>query len=361
MEPTATQTFTLYGLRDFQVQYWTGGRWATVPGATITGNNLVWRAVTSAGDHAEDSRLIPPDRRWLLSRVTELEAYTAGTRPRRRRPAGTNVALASAGAVATASSTYSSGFLARGVIDGRRSGATWGSRRRLERRHRRRLSGLGRGRFPTSYDISQVNVFSVQDNFTAPVEPTATQTFTLYGLRDFQVQVLDRHHLGHRPGRHHHRQHARVARGHVQAGDHAEDSRAHFRDRRWLLQPRHRTRGVYRRAATPGTSDSLSNRVLVVYNSAVPESLEVADYYMQKRDIPAANKCAIHKTDSLEWFDSLEEYIARRAGSDPRLPGRSRAGEDPLHRFLVRDPVQDDAGFDGSARYRHLGPTARRH
>jgi uncharacterized protein (TIGR03790 family) len=31
---------------------------------------------------------------------------------------------------------------------------------------------------------------------------------------------------------------------------------------------------------------------------------------MQKRDIPAANKCAIHKTGNLEWFDSLEEYVA---------------------------------------------------
>src|SRR4051812_49603479 len=42
--------------------------------------------------------------------------------------------------------------------------------------------------FPASYAISQVNVFSVQDNWATPVEPTATQTFTLYGVRDFQVQ-----------------------------------------------------------------------------------------------------------------------------------------------------------------------------
>ncbi len=34
-------------------------------------------------------------------------------------------------------------------------------------------------------------------------------------------------------------------------------------------------------------------KTLVVYNTSYPESLEVADYYMQKRGIPAANKCAI--------------------------------------------------------------------
>ena len=33
--PTPTMTFSLYGLTDFQVQYWTGAAWVTVPGGTV--------------------------------------------------------------------------------------------------------------------------------------------------------------------------------------------------------------------------------------------------------------------------------------------------------------------------------------
>jgi hypothetical protein len=45
-DPTSTMTFSLYGLTDFQVQYWTGSAWVTVPGGTVSGNNLVWRQLT---------------------------------------------------------------------------------------------------------------------------------------------------------------------------------------------------------------------------------------------------------------------------------------------------------------------------
>src|SRR4029450_12485043 len=45
-EPTSTQTFTAYGVRSFDVQYWTGTAWATIPGSSVTGNTLVWRTVT---------------------------------------------------------------------------------------------------------------------------------------------------------------------------------------------------------------------------------------------------------------------------------------------------------------------------
>jgi uncharacterized protein (TIGR03790 family) len=38
--------------------------------------------------------------------------------------------------------------------------------------------------------------------------------------------------------------------------------------------------------------------VLVVYNQSVPQSLEVADYYMAKRGIPAGNKCAINSAET---------------------------------------------------------------
>ena len=41
-------TFTSFGLRAFEVQYWDGAAWVTVPGAAVTNNNLVWRRFTFA-------------------------------------------------------------------------------------------------------------------------------------------------------------------------------------------------------------------------------------------------------------------------------------------------------------------------
>jgi hypothetical protein len=37
--PTETQTFSLYGLLAFDVQYWNGSSWVTIPGGSVTGNN----------------------------------------------------------------------------------------------------------------------------------------------------------------------------------------------------------------------------------------------------------------------------------------------------------------------------------
>ena len=121
------------------------------------------------------------------SRLTELEAYTTSTPPP-PPTAGTNVALASAGAVVTASSTYGSGFLPATVIDGRRAGTAWGTNGGWADATPGSFPDWIEVDFPTSYAISQVNVFSVQDNYATPAEPTASQTFTWYGLRDFAVQ-----------------------------------------------------------------------------------------------------------------------------------------------------------------------------
>ena len=40
-------------------------------------------------------------------------------------------------------------------------------------------------------------------------------------------------------------------------------------------------------------SQPLNQRVMVVYNANSPDSLDVANYYTNRRGIPAANKCAI--------------------------------------------------------------------
>ena len=59
---------------------------------------------------------------------------------------------------------------------------------------------------------------------------------------------------------------------------------------------------------TPAQTSPLNQRVLVVYNSANSDSIEVANYYVARRGIPAANLCAIAPaaTTWLNWtaFDS---------------------------------------------------------
>jgi hypothetical protein len=104
----------------------------------------------------------------------------------------TNVALASKGAVAFASSTTleSEGmgiFPATNTINGDRSGVNWGS-----------TGGWRDGTdtypdwlevdFPGSRTVDEVDVFSLQDNYTAPVQPTEAMIFTYYGVTDFDVQ-----------------------------------------------------------------------------------------------------------------------------------------------------------------------------
>jgi Tfp pilus assembly protein PilV len=42
--------------------------------------------------------------------------------------------------------------------------------------------------FPGARTIDEINVFSLQDDFNNPVEPTQTMTFTQFGLQDFDVQ-----------------------------------------------------------------------------------------------------------------------------------------------------------------------------
>jgi len=102
-------------------------------------------------------------------------------------PASINFALASNGAVASASSTFSTGFPVSAIIDNVRTGANWG------------VSGGWNDSTPNAWPdwvqinfggpktINRVVVYTLQDNYTNPVEPTDTMTFTLYGITAFTV------------------------------------------------------------------------------------------------------------------------------------------------------------------------------
>jgi RHS repeat-associated protein len=73
--PTETQTFSLYGLLSFNVQYWNGSSWVTVPGGSVNGNNKVWRKFTFSPVTTNKIRVFintVPDS-W--SRVVEIQAF----------------------------------------------------------------------------------------------------------------------------------------------------------------------------------------------------------------------------------------------------------------------------------------------
>ncbi len=74
--PTPSMTFGLYGVRDFEVQYWTGSAWQNVPGGLVTGNTLVWRQFTFPALTTSKIR-ISVTQAMNHSRLVEIEAYTS--------------------------------------------------------------------------------------------------------------------------------------------------------------------------------------------------------------------------------------------------------------------------------------------
>ena len=177
VEPTDTQTFSLYGITDFTVEGWNGSAWVTLGSAA--GNNLVKRTVNFTAFAADRIRVnVTNARDHAYSYIAEIEAWTTTAPP----PPSSNVALASAGAVATASSTYGAAFPASAVNDNNRAVGYW-------------IDGTY-GAFPDwvqiifngTKTIDHVVVYSLQDNLTSPVEPTDTQTFSLYGITDLTVE-----------------------------------------------------------------------------------------------------------------------------------------------------------------------------
>jgi len=73
--PTETQTFTLYGLLAFDVQYWNGSSWTMIPGGSVTGNNKVWRKFTFSPITTNKIRVWINQVPDSWSRVVEIQAF----------------------------------------------------------------------------------------------------------------------------------------------------------------------------------------------------------------------------------------------------------------------------------------------
>lgn len=75
VEPTETLTFFNNGITGFEVQYWNGSSWVTIPGVVVTGNNKVWRQFTFPNITTDRIRLLVHAAKIQYSTVVEVEAF----------------------------------------------------------------------------------------------------------------------------------------------------------------------------------------------------------------------------------------------------------------------------------------------
>jgi hypothetical protein len=99
-----------------------------------------------------------------------------------------NLASEMNGGRATASSTYSVGYPASSVINGDRNGLSWENGGGWNDATPDAFPDWVQVDFAAAQKIAEVDIFTVQDRYAAPVTPTLDMPFTLYGLKNFQVQ-----------------------------------------------------------------------------------------------------------------------------------------------------------------------------
>jgi F5/8 type C domain. len=99
-----------------------------------------------------------------------------------------NVALASNGAVASASSTISAAFPVSAVNNNERAGLNWGNGGGWNDGTANAFPDWVQINFSSSKTINRVVVYTLQDNYANPSEPTDAMTFSLYGVTAFTVQ-----------------------------------------------------------------------------------------------------------------------------------------------------------------------------
>jgi hypothetical protein len=103
-----------------------------------------------------------------------------------------NLALATAGATATASSTYANGgYPASSAIDGEHRGLNWGTNGGWNDGTRAEYPDWLEVNFGGSKTIDEIRVYTVQNDFRNPVEPDENTPADVYGILDFEVQYWD--------------------------------------------------------------------------------------------------------------------------------------------------------------------------
>ena len=104
------------------------------------------------------------------------------------QPGRVNVALATNGGLAVASSTYANGYPASSLTNGDRKGLGWGSGGGWADGTANAWPDWVEVQFNGPRSIEEINVFTVQDSYATPSDPTLGMTFTRWGVRDFIVE-----------------------------------------------------------------------------------------------------------------------------------------------------------------------------
>ena len=184
-DPSETLTFSERGLTDFELQYWTGSAWQTVPGGSVTGNNKVWRRFAFVPVTTPSIRVLMTGGPAGYSRLAEVEVYEgADAAP----PALVNFALQANGGVAYASSSWSADYPTAAVNNGDRRGSGWGFGGGWADATQGVWPDEMQINFNGPKSISEIDVFSIQDAWDAPQDPTASMTFSRLGIIDFDVE-----------------------------------------------------------------------------------------------------------------------------------------------------------------------------
>jgi glucose/arabinose dehydrogenase len=100
-----------------------------------------------------------------------------------------NVALASLGGVASASSAFNAGFAPAGANDGETAGADWGENGGWNDGTAGVWPDWLQVTFGGAKTINRVVVTTVQDNYASPSPPNDAMTFSQWGVTGFQVQT----------------------------------------------------------------------------------------------------------------------------------------------------------------------------
>jgi YD repeat-containing protein len=102
-----------------------------------------------------------------------------------------NFALSTNGATARVSSSLGSGFPAGGVINGDRKGTNWSSGGGWANATSGSTTDWVEIDFSGTKTIDEIDVFTLQDIYGSPSEPTETMTFSSYGLSGYTVKYWD--------------------------------------------------------------------------------------------------------------------------------------------------------------------------
>lgn len=189
-EPTAEMTFSQYGMTKFELHYWDGAVWKVLPGTSVTGNNKVWRKLTFSPITTDRIRVWVEGALSNHSRITEVEAYQPAETPVHANNPN-NYALAANGATVLASSTFSTAFPVTAVNDGDRRGINWGAGGGWNDADYHSYPDWVEVNFGAVRTLGEVDVFTLQDNYESPSEPTAEMTFSQYGVTNFELHYWD--------------------------------------------------------------------------------------------------------------------------------------------------------------------------